>query len=276
MQKVVAKLFMVVSLFILSGCTLLWGTSNYEHAKSSSLMSFLYPKKEQARVMSPEIPVLNLPLKVGIAFVPNHGNSIHPSLQIKLLEQVKQTFKGHQYIQNIEIIPDTYLKRVSGFDGLDQVSRLYDLDVMALVSYDQVFSSSENKAAISYLTIVGMFLIPGNDNSTQTFVDTAVFDIKSRKLLFRAPGANKISNSSSVVNIDEVRVKNEEKSFELAVQDMNRNLESELSRFKERVKNEKVATIKHREGYSGGGFTGFLLCLLLLCFIGIRRFKVII
>lgn len=267
-----AKVFIASFVLVLSGCTLL-GQTNYKHAKSSSLMNFLYPKKEQARVMQPATPVLNLPLKVGIAFVPNSGNSIHPSLQIKLLEQVKQTFKGHQYIQNIEIIPDTYLKRVSGFDGLDQVSRLYDLDVMALVSYDQISSSSENKAAISYLTIVGMFFIPGNDNSTQTFVDTAVFDIKSRKLLFRAPGANKISDSSTMVNMSETRMKNENESFELAVQDMNRNLEIELSRFKERVKTEKVATIKHRKGYSGGGSIGLWLPLFLLVILRARKLK---
>jgi len=79
---------------------------------------------------------------------------------------------------------------------------------MALVSYDHVTQSLENNAALLYWTIVGMYLTPGNENTIQTFVDTAVCDIKSKKMLFRAPGINKLEKRTSALGIDETLRRN--------------------------------------------------------------------
>jgi rhombotail lipoprotein len=40
------------------------------------------------------------------------------------------------------------------------------------------------------------------------------------------------------------------------------NLDAELARFKVRVKEEKVAKVEHRKGYSGGSISYYLLVLL--------------
>ena len=122
----------------------------------------------------------------------------------------------YDYIDRIEVIPSSYLKGGQGFSTLEQVSRLYDVDIIALVSYDQVSQTLENNAAFLYLTIVGLYVIPGNENTVQTFVDTAVFDVKSRKMLFRAPGVNKVEQRSTAVGIDETLNEQSQGSFKLS------------------------------------------------------------
>jgi rhombotail lipoprotein len=231
-------------------------------------MDFLYPDETSRSDHKPEIPTLKLPVKVGLAFVPSKNwrrDGIHSKDQIDLLDKVKKSFLKYDYIDRIEVIPSTYLKGGEGFSTLEQVARLYDVDVMALVSYDQVTQSLENNAALLYWTIVGMYVIPGNENSIQTFVDTAVFDIKSKKMLFRAPGINKLTKRTTAVGIDHTLSEKSLEGFNLAVTDMTANLDTELASFKVRVKEEKIAKIEHRNGYTGGGSMN--LYLLILVFV---------
>lgn len=186
---------------------------------------------------------------------------------------MKQSFIKYDYIDRIEIIPSTYLKNGKGFNTLQQVARLHDVDVMALVSYDQLMQSHENKSAILYWTIVGMYLIPGNENAIQTFVDTAVFDMRSQKMLFRAPGINQLTESSTAVGVTTTLREKSYEGFDLAVNDMIVNLDDELAGFKTRVKEEHVATIEHKQGYSGGGSLS-LLILSLLGIFAVRRLTI--
>jgi rhombotail lipoprotein len=254
-----------VSLLVLSACSSLLSLNGNKNTVSSSLIDFLYPEESSRTEHSAEIPVLTLPVKVGLAFVPSKNwsqNGISRSSQVELLEKVKQSFLQYDYIDKIEIIPSDYLKGGEGFTTLEQVSRLYDVDVMALVSYDQVTQSLEKKGALLYWTIVGMYLIPANDNSVQTFVDTAVFDVKSRKMLFRAPGINKLSESSTAIKIDAVLAEKSMESYTLAVADMSKNLDIELANFKTRVKKDKVAKVERREGYGGGSVMWMTLLVL--------------
>ncbi len=238
-------------------------------------MNFLYPNKESRVEHTPEIPTLTLPVKVGIAFVPSNnwqGNGIHEKDQIELLDKVRSAFLKYDYIDRIEVIPSTYLNGGEGFSTLEQVGRLYNVDIMASVSYDQVTQSLENNAALLYWTIVGMYIIPGNENSVQTFVDTAVFDIKSQKMLFRAPGLSKLENRTTAVGVDKTIADQSLNGFSLAVTDMTKNLDSELARFKTRVKEEKVAKIEHRDGYNGGGalHSSLLVLIMLLLARGLK------
>lgn len=258
----------IVTILLLTSCSAIVSNNTGKQTQSSSLMDFLYPNKESRSEHKPELPVLSLPVKVGLAFVPSknwHRDGLHGKDQVELLEKVKQSFLQYDYIDRIDIIPSTYLQGGEGFTTLEQVGRLYDIDVIALVSYDQVTQSLENNAALLYWTIVGMYVIPGNENSVQTFVDTAVFDIKSKKMLFRAPGINKLEKRTTAVGIDGTLQEKSLEGFRLAVNDMTANLDHELARFKTRVKEEKVAKIEHRAGYSGGSIGyGILLFTVLL------------
>ena len=259
---------LILGIAFLSSCSSVVSQNTGKKTKSSSLMDFLYPDETSRSDHKPEIPTLKLPVKVGLAFVPSKNwrrDGIHSKDQIDLLDKVKKSFLKYDYIDRIEVIPSTYLKGGEGFSTLEQVARLYDVDVMALVSYDQVTQSLENNAALLYWTIVGMYVIPGNENSIQTFVDTAVFDIKSKKMLFRAPGINKLTKRTTAVGIDHTLSEKSLEGFNLAVTDMTANLDTELASFKVRVKEEKIAKIEHRNGYTGGGSMN--LYLLILVFV---------
>lgn len=215
-------------------------------------------------------------LPSALLFLPSshwQADAIDSRAQVALLNKVKQSFIKYDYIDRIEIIPSTYLKNGKGFNTLQQVARLHDVDVMALVSYDQLMQSHENKSAILYWTIVGMYLIPGNENAIQTFVDTAVFDMRSQKMLFRAPGINQLTESSTAVGVTTTLREKSYEGFDLAVNDMIVNLDDELARFKTRVKEEQVATIEHKQGYSGGGSLS-LLILSLLGIFALRRLTI--
>lgn len=266
-------LFAIVT--VLAGCSALVSDGQQRVTASSSLVDYLYPKGEERTAKTPQIPVLQLPVNVGIAFIPsdnNAGGAVTTGEQLALLDKVKQSFAQYEYINRIEVIPSTYLAGDKGFDSLDQVSRIYDVDIMALVSYDQLTRTNDNNAALLYWTIVGMYVIPASDTKVQTFVDTAVFDLTSRSLLLRAPGLSKTEDRSTAINVGKVTNQKSAEGFSIAVDDMIVNLNNELARFKTRVKEEQVAKVEHREGYSGGVVI-WMNCLIAITLFSRRRLR---
>ena len=269
---------MVISL---SGCSQLVSSQSGKNSISSSLVDFLYPRKESRVKHEQEIPVLNLPVRVGLAFLPSQnwrGGGISESNKLKLLNKIKSSFGKHRFIDSITIIPSVYLRQknvrgTNGFDTLDRVAKLHDVDVIALVSYDQMTQSLHNNASLFYWTIVGMYVIPGNENNIQTFVDTAVFDVRSRKMLLRAPGVSSLRKRSTAIGVDSVMAKKSLEGFNIAFDDMIKNLDSELTRFKARAKQGRSVKIQHQKGYSSGGFFNPLLFIFLLLFVARKLIK---
>ena len=257
---------------LLAGCSTMWDWSGGARSgASSSLVDYLYPDGQEPPDVEQTIPYLELPLRVGIGFVPGQAGygTISEATKMQLLAKVKAEFIDREYISYIEVIPDTYLRSSKGVVGMQQVARLYDVDVMALVSYDQVAVSEENPAGLLYWTIVGAYLIKATSNEIQTFVDTAVFDVDTARLLFRAPGAHTMSDRSTLVEAGEVVRKAKDESITAAMGQMTGNLAVELDRFQERVKDDpSVAKTQWRPG-SGGGAVG-LWMLGLLALIGNR------
>ncbi len=237
------RFFLLFSaMLFLASCSLLDSGNYGKSTISSSLMDFLYPDKEASKLQKPGIAQLKKRYRVGVAFVPSkYGvENISAETQLKLLQRVKSKFIHYPFIESIAIIPTSYLKGGKGFDFIDQISRLYNVDIMALVSYDQVMNNSENKLSLLYWTVVGMYVIKGNDNSLNTFVDTAVFDIKSRKLLFRAPGTSESEQSSTLVNLKKNSDEHSILEFRKAVDKMVVNLDKELKAFRQNTGEDKV------------------------------------
>lgn len=259
---------------LLTSCSSLWNIGGETRSGvSSSLVDYLYPSGEVPPNLQESIPFLELPLRVGIAFVPSQSGSsaISEATKIELLENVKAEFVNREFIEHIEVIPDTYLRSSKGINGMQQVARLYGVDVMALVSYDQVAVSDDNPTSFLYWTIVGSYVIKATSNEVQTFVDTAVFDVKTARLLFRAPGLDKMSDRSTLIESGEVIRKTRDASFTAAMGTMTQNLAAELDQFRERVKKDPgVADVKWKSGSGGGGVFGWLLCLGLLLTAGMR------
>ncbi len=278
MRKILFFAFLTVALV---GCSSFWNWGGAGRSgTSSSLVDYLYPGGQTPPQFDASVPYLELPLRAGIAFVPGQSSygTISEATKMQLLEKVKAQFADREFISHIEVIPDTYLRSSKGITGMQQVARLYGVDVMALVSYDQVAVSEENSAGILYWTIVGAYVIKATSNEVQTFVDTAVFDVDTARLLFRAPGADKTSDRSTLVEAGETVRKARDASFSAAMNQMTVNLAGELDRFTERVKNDPtVAKTEWKPGSGGGSLGAPVLALLAglgLLFAFGRRFEV--
>lgn len=259
------RLVILLVALSLAACAGLFGSAQREGV-SSSLVDYLYPDGEKPPPQGSTVPNLELPLKVGLAFVPAQGRdqALSEAERMAMLDKVKTAFSGREYIAEIAVIPEAYLRTGRGFTALEQTARLYDLDVMALVSYDQVAHSAERTSSFLYWTIVGAYVVKGNKNDVQTFVDTAVFDVATRKLLFRAPGTSETRSSSTLVNLDRDLRVSQQKGFETAMADMTVNLDRELGVFRERIRTDGSVRVTRSEGYSGGGGATGPAALLLL------------
>ena len=262
---------------LLAACASLSGSSGRQGV-SSSLVDYLYPQGEVPPKQAGVITHLQLPLAVGLAFVPSQSSNtqvLSEAERMKLLNDVKKFFEGRDFIREIAVIPDAYLRSGRGFDTLEQTARLYGLDVMALVSYDQVAHTAETTSSFLYWTIVGAYVVKGNKNDVQTFVDTAVFDVATRKLLFRAPGVNDFKSSSTLVDVERDVRAAQQKGLELAMADMTVNLDKELSVFKERIRTDGSVRVTRMDGSEDGGggaaTVGFLMLITGLLMVSPRR-----
>jgi rhombotail lipoprotein len=261
-----------ISIYCLTGCD----TFSRQHGRSSSVVSFLYPKNSSP-IADQTIPVLHLPLRVGIAFVPpntardgnySYGDSGLTELQkTRLMQKVRDSFKAYPFVQSIEIVPSTYLRSGGGFANLDQLHGLLGIDVVVLLAYDQVQFTNDSFLSLAYWTIVGAYVVEANKNDTHTMMEAAVYDIPSRHLLFRAPGASQIKGRSTAVAVEGELRKSSGDGFDEAILDLNKNLDAQLAEFRERVKKAPgEVQIVNKPGYSGGGTLDGFSAALFGCF----------
>lgn len=268
------KIVVILAILTLNGCAM-FGDYHPRHTRSTSLVQFLYPKGNPP-MQDKTNPVLNLPLKVGLAFIPEQNNSATITLATKndLLENVKAAFKSKVYVDEIIIIPELYLQRSQGYTTLEQIKNLYQLDVIALVSYDQVVNSKDNILALSYLTIVGAYIFPGTGYDVSTLIDLAVIDIESRSILFRAAGTSGDKDIVAEGYKQQAYRKKQNKGFKNAMNQMQANLFPALDQFEQRLRakdpNDTIK-VKHREGYTGS--FSFGLVLLLAIIAGFKLFR---
>ena len=247
-------------LIALTGCTI---PSRSTH-RSSSVVEFLYPGGEHPFI-KPEVPTLNLPLRVGVAFVPSTQRGYRrttqsfPGTQKKeLLEKVSAQFDALPFVASIEEIPSTYLRRGGSFENLDQIQGLMGVDVMVLIAHDQMQGRVEDEWSFAYWTVVGAYIVPASKNETHTLMEAVVYDIRSRSLLFRAPGASVIEGRSTLVGSSEDMQNASTQGFSDAATDLTVNLADQLERFKVRLKEEpEAAIITHKPGYTGAGSLDF-------------------
>ena len=258
-----------------------------QHHRASSLYAYLYSDQKE-HVDAPTVPVLSLPLRVGVAFVPVDNSAgrnnysyaedlaISESQKMELMKQISGQFKQYPFVKSIELIPTAYLTPRGGFANLDQIRTMYGVDVIALISYDQVQFTGEGAWSITYWTIVGAYVIPAEKNDTKTMLDTAVYDIASRKLLFRAPGVGNVKGSATPINLSEQLRADSKKGFDQAATNLVANLKIQLADFKERVTNAPAEyKIEYKPGYTGAGALGGIETIMVsglgACFLWTRR-----
>jgi rhombotail lipoprotein len=155
-------------LLAISGC------ASQQVGSRSSVVDYLYPKEQQVAI-EPGIAKLTLPLRVGIAFVPSErlhsrganpwafvdqgANSLTENDKQQMLERLADHFRQHDFIGDIQLIPSAYLRPQGSFANLDQLKSMFGIDVIALISFDQMQFSDESKTALSYWTLVGAYLV---------------------------------------------------------------------------------------------------------------------
>ena len=278
-----ALLLLGLAALLAGGCFSTGGRGPRKTERSSSVVAYLYPDQSNPRPPT-SAPGRRLPPRVRIAFVPtgtgNRGyyadTGVSEQQKSLLLERVAAEFRGRDYIQSIEIVPSTYLRAGGGFDNLNQVRSLLGVDVIALVAYDQVQFTNTNFLSLSYWTIVGAYIFQGNKNDTQTLMEAAVYDIPSRHLLFRAPGASRVEAGAAAVYVQQRLRADSAAGFDTATTELIANLKLQLEAFRERAKNSPgEVKFEHKPGYKGGGSFGALsagaLGLLFLVRALVRR-----
>lgn len=255
---------LVLMLAGLSGCASFFGGPTHRAGVSSSVVDYLYPPGKTFEPSQEGVPEVRLPARVGLMFVPSSRDpaGLTRGDREQLLAKVRETFQAQPFIERIEIIPDSYLRPRGGFDNLEQIARLQGLDIVALVSYDQVADTGETAASFLYWTIIGAYTVPATRNQVSTFVETTVFDVASRTLLLRAPGQDQRDAGSTAVRVGDTRERLGREGFQAAMDDMTTNLDASITRFGERVREEgQVKLVDRRSGNSwrgrgGGGSVG--------------------
>jgi rhombotail lipoprotein len=266
-MKRFVTLFCALALFSLGGCASMFGNHTGTR-QAGSIVDYLYPDAKEPPKLEATVTRLRLPVRVGIAFVPGAGRGAAPqeAAQAQLLERVKAAFSQYDYIGSIDVIPAAYLRPRGGFDNLDQVARMFNVDVIALVSYDQVRFNDTNRLAVLYWTVVGAYLIKGDQYDVQTMVDAAVFDVRSRKLLFRAPGTSQVKGSATLAGYGKEVRGAQSDGYVQAVDQMIPQLQTQLASFRERAKSDPGIQVERgagNRGERGAGGIGWVMALLL-------------
>lgn len=183
--------------------------------------------------------------------------------KLDLMKEVSKHFKQYAFVKSIEIIPSAYLRPQGSFSNLNQIRTMFGVDVIALISYDQSQFTAQGLASISYWTLVGAYVVPGERNDTHTMVDAAVYHIKSRKMLFRAPGISHIKGKATPVNLSEQLRLDNMQGFKEASINLVTNLDEQLELFKEKIKEfPEEFQVVHKPGYTGGGYADKYLALI--------------
>jgi rhombotail lipoprotein len=242
---------------------------------STSLVEFLYPNGAAPPAQDAQ-PQLHLPLRVGLAFLPSRGSEaigLDAAHKEALLEQIRQRFISRKFVADIVLIPDYYLQGRRGFEGLEGVQHLYNIDLMALVSYDQVAHEDGNNWSLAYVTIVGAYILKGTRHDVSTLVDLAVVDPATHSLVLRAGGFD--NRHGNVALIDEPRRLREAAAdgFTAATRQMIDHFDTALTAFEADVHEGKanVRIVSNQRGSSGGGGSLDWLFMLALVPLAILR-----
>jgi len=279
-QMKIRQVLLVSLLALMSGCTAfshLMCTPNCGSAtrNSSSVVDFLY--SDGSAPPENAIPQLRVPLRVGLAFLPENAgqaNALPAARKEELLEQIRARFRDRKFVSEIVVIPDYYLKDARGFAGLEGVQRLYSIDLMALVSYDQLTHLDDNQLSLSYLTIVGAYVVKGSRHDTTTLVDLAVVDPVTRSLVLRAGGTDTRNGNTTLIEQERESRQASTASFNAATERLIDNFDRALVAFEADVRagkaNVRVAQRGQAAGTGGGGSFTWVGLLALISMATLR------
>jgi rhombotail lipoprotein len=214
----------------LGGC----GEPKKAHYRNS-LIDYLYPNVQmpQEETVRPAAVGLVLPAKVGIAFAPDQVALLSEKDKLELLQRIKAEFARYPAFTAVELIPSQHLAQGGGFANLEQLRLMYGIDLVGLVSYDQMQHTDAGFKTITYWTVVGMYVIEGEKNDTNTMMDLSLFHIPSRKMLLHAAGTSQVRKSATYINLSEQLRSDSLSGFSQATDNLVGNLRAELDRLQQ-------------------------------------------
>ena len=249
LQQISCLLACILLAALLSGCASMIENNQRQVA---SVLSYLFPGEEDVPEISDKIAEIKVPFRIGVAFVPDStspGFRLPESDRIKLAGLVRDSFSSYPFVRDIVAVPSVYLKSGGGFTNLERISALLNLDVIVLVSFDQVQNAGASGWSFLYWTGIGAYIINGDQYDILTSVETTVFEIKSRRLLMRAGGMSNIKGTATMVGFSERAREARTQGFDKAVQEMIDELHSEVKTFRKHAKNDPMIKLLLPEGY---------------------------
>ena len=204
------KNFVILGAIFL-GIVPLSGCGHYTTQRTSNVLTYLYPGGSRpAEIPKDSQPDIPFPIKLGIAFVPesltvSFGEDIKiepltEKVKMEMMKELTAQLRQSPVFAEIGEIPSLYLKPGGGFTNLDQIHAMTGVDVIGLVSYDQVQFTDRGLVSLLYWTGIGRYVVPGEKNDTNTMMDAALFHIPTRKPLLRATGQSGVYHYSTPRN----------------------------------------------------------------------------
>ncbi len=256
---IVRKIHYLHALCILLAFSLLLSCAHASRQRTSSLAEYLFPKDPNRQELSEQgkpfsVEALPLPVRFGLTFIPEtktlsqgtvvgigrsgYVEPLSEKLKTELMQGIREELGQYSFISSVEVIPTTYLVPGGSYQNLDELRTLTGVDVMTLLSYDQVQFTDEGFAALGYWVTfgAGYYFWPGEKNDTKTMMDAAAYHIPSQRLLFRAVGRSRIEASATPVNLTEALREDSEEGFREALKIMLSNLHEQIRIFQEKVR----------------------------------------
>jgi rhombotail lipoprotein len=216
----------------------------------ADLLRYLYPTG--AKVKPVEQVQLQLPLRVGVAFVPSDSQSVSGDQSFgaltefsepekrEVLEKVAAAFRSVPEASAVDVLPGQNLTAKGGFSNLDEVASMYGVNTVALVSYTQVQYRNQSKWAILYWTLIAAYFVPADKVETQTLIDASVFDAATHALLFTGSGSDISHSTTTPFESSEKQRMASVESFDKAADKLIANLSISLGVFRENAKKGTV------------------------------------
>ena len=235
---------------IFLGIVPLSGCGHYTTQRTSNLLTYLNPGETQSAEVSRDIsktslPHIPVPITLGIAFVPEsrtvtgRGDSkIEPlteKVKMEMMRELTAQLRQYSFFAEIEEIPSTYLKVGGSFANLDQIHTMTGVDVIGLVSYDQVQFTDRGLVSLLYWTGIGWYFVPGEKNDTNTMIDAALYHLPTRKPVLRATGQSGVYHYSTPMNQSQNLRDDSEQGFKEALHMLAANFKEQLDLLKPKL-----------------------------------------
>ena len=245
------------------GIVPLSGCGHYTTQRTSNILTYLYPGETQPMEVSKDIsrtslPNIPLPITLGIAFVPESrtitsggDTKIEPlteKFKTEVMRELTAQLRQYSFLAKIEEIPSTYLKVGGSFANLDQIHTMTCVDVIGLVSYDQIQFTDHGLVSLLYWTGIGWYFVPGEKNDTNTMMDAALYHVPTRKPLLRATGQSGVYRYSTPMNQSQNLRENSENGFKEALHMLAENFKEQLDMLKPRAVQGSTASLSAGAG----------------------------